>query len=393
MKVFVAGIGVISCIGKGVEENFSSLISGKHGINSLSEEIDPTLQGFPVGRIPLSNSELATITGGSIKWPRTALLSLCAVQEALKELSFHRNLRVGFISATTVGGMDLTEKYYAALENGRHGNLHQVINHECGRATELVADFVGINGFVTTVNTACSSSANAIIMASRLIKQGVIDVAIAGGSDALTKFTLNGFNTLLILDNQLCRPFDAQRAGLNLGESAGYLLLAGEGALEKNGLTPICELKGYANANDAYHQTASSPNGVGSFLAMTKTLELGGIAPESVDYINLHGTGTANNDASEAAAIKRLFGESIPAHSSTKGFTGHTLAASGGIEAVYSTLAIHRNTLFPNLRFSTPIPEIGIAPVTAVTRKNIHNVLSNSFGFGGNCSSLLLSKL
>ena len=392
MKVFVAGVGVISCIGKGVEENFSSLVSGKHGINGLSEEIDSTLQGFPVGHITLSNSELATITGGDKRWPRAALLSLYAAQEAAKGLN-HRNLRVGFISATTVGGMDLTENYYAKWKKTGNSELRQVINHECGRATELVADYLGINGFVTTINTACSSSANAIIMASRLIKQGVIGVAIAGGTDSLTKFTLNGFNTLLILDNQLCRPFDAQRAGLNLGEGAGYLLLAGEGVVEKNGLTPICELKGYANPNDAYHQTASSPEGVGSYLAMSKTLEMGGVALEALDYINLHGTGTSNNDASEAAAIKRLFGESIPAHSSTKGFTGHTLGASGGIEAVYSTLAIQRETLFPNLRFSSPIPEIGVAPTIAAERKEIRNVLSNSFGFGGNCSSLLLSKI
>ena len=392
MKVFVAGMGVISCIGNGVEENFNSLISDKHGIESLSDELDPQLPGFPVGRIRLSDQQLASITGGSNKWPRATLLSLFAVKEAMTGLNRNSGLRIGLISATTVGGMDMTENGFAAWQKTGHINLRQFVNHECGKAAELVADKLGINGFVTTINTACSSSANAIIMASRLIRQGIIDVAIAGGTDALTRFTINGFSTLLILDNQLCRPFSADRAGLNLGEGAGYLLLVGEKAIESERLTPICELKGYANANDAYHQTASSPDGAGSFMAMSQALKMGETDPSSIDYVNLHGTGTSNNDASEATALKRLFGENIPAHSSTKGFTGHTLGASGGIEAVYSTLAIQRGTIFPNLRFSSPMPEIEVYPVTCVIKTEVRNVLSNSFGFGGNCSSLLFSK-
>lgn len=392
MKVFVAGMGVISCIGKGVEENFSSLISGKHGIDSMSEELDPLLPGFPVGRVHVSNKQLATETGGNSKWPRATLLSLFAIKEAMKGLNRFGNLRVGLISATTVGGMDLTENGYEAWQKTGQHNLRQFVNHECGKAAELVSDHLGINGFVTTINTACSSSANSIIMASRLIRQGIIDVAIAGGTDALTRFTINGFSTLLILDNQLCRPFNADRAGLNLGEGAGYILLAGEKAVDSESLSPVCELKGYANANDAFHQTASSPDGTGSFLAMSQALGMGGTNPSGIDYINLHGTGTSNNDASEATAIKRLFGETIPAHSSTKGFTGHTLGASGGIEAVYSALAIQRGTFFPNLRFSTPMPETGVSPIASVIKTEVRNVLSNSFGFGGNCSSLLFSK-
>ena len=393
MRIFVTGTGVISCIGNGVNENFNSLVSSRHGITSLSEELDAFLPGFPIGRIQLTNQQLSEISGGNAKWPRAALLSLMASKEALSVLKQKNKLRLGFISATTVGGMDLTENGYANWQKSGIFNSRDFINHECGRTTELVADLLGINGFVTTINTACSSSANAMMMASRLIKQGIIDVAIAGGTDALTRFTLNGFNTLLILDQQHCRPFDASRAGLNLGEGAGYLLLAGEHMADQFGMEPICELKAYCNANDAYHQTASSPEGAGSFLAMSQTLEIGGIKPGKIDYINLHGTGTSNNDASEATAISQLFRESIPAHSSTKSYTGHTLGASGGIEAVYSTLAIQRNAMFPNLRFETAMSEIGVSPVTTFQHKEITNVLSNSFGFGGNCSSLLFSKV
>lgn len=391
MKVFVAGIGVISCIGTGVEENFSSLIASRHGILGKSEDLDSFLPGLPVGCINLNNIQLAQLSGGSKKWPRAALLSLVAAKEALSGINYD-NLRVGFISATTVGGMDLTETGYQNWENTGTYNNRSFINHECGRTTELVANHLNINGFVSTINTACSSSANAIILASRLIKQGIVDIAVAGGTDALTRFTLNGFNTLLILDQQHCRPFDQTRSGLNLGEGAGYVVLAGEKAIGQNGLNAVCELKGYANANDAFHQTASSPEGIGSYLAMSQTLKMAAITTAEVDYINLHGTGTSNNDASEASAIKKLFQENIPAHSSTKSFTGHTLGASGGIEAVYSTLAIQRNIVFPNLRFSSVMPEIGVCPVTTAENRKVDNVLSNSFGFGGNCSSLLFSK-
>ncbi len=392
MRIFVAGLGVISCIGRDTEENFSSLVSGQHGIDALSDEYDPQMAGYPVGRVKVSNPELAAATGGGCRWPRAALLSLHAAKEALQGIHRSDQLRIGFFSATTVGGMDYSEKGWASWQRTGQIPLRGFVNHECGKVTELVADRLGINGFVTTVNTACSSSANSIVMAARLLKQGAIDVALAGGADAITVFTLNGFNTLLIYDTQLCRPFDAKRGGLNLGEGAGYLLLAGEKGLRMTGAEPVCELAGSANANDAFHQTASSPEGVGSFLAMSKALETGGVIPGHVDYINLHGTGTENNDASEATAIRRLFGDAIPPYSSTKGFTGHTLGASGGIEAVYACMAIRNRTIFPNIRFAEPLAEAGCVPVTETTRRDVHIAMSNSFGFGGNCTSLLFKR-
>lgn len=393
MKVFVAGLGVISSIGNGVEENFDSLVSGRHGIHNLSEEIDLHLPGFPVGKVSFSNAQLAETTGCGRNWPRAALLSLFAAKEAVKPISHQKNLRIGFISATTVGGMDQTEEGFFEWQQNGKINRRKFVHHECGRQAELVAEFLGIDGFVTTLNTACSSSANSIILASRLIKNNIVDVAIAGGTDALTKFTLNGFSTLLILDNNLCRPFDATRAGLNLGEGAGYLLLAGEHALDVANLTATCELRGYANANDAFHQTASSAEGTGSFLAMRGALESGNLFPSEISYINLHGTGTTNNDASEATAIQKLFEDKIPLLSSTKSFTGHTLGASGGIEAVFSVLSIERKMVYPNLRVSSPMPEIAAIPVLSARTSNISHVLSNSFGFGGNCSSLLFSAI
>jgi 3-oxoacyl-[acyl-carrier-protein] synthase-1 len=260
--------------------------------------------------------------------------------------------------------------------------------------TEIVADQLGITDFVTTISTACSSSANAVFYAARLIKNGIIDVAVAGGTDALTKFTLNGFNTLMILDEAYCKPFDEHRRGLNLGEGAGYLVLVSEKVAATLSNKPYCKLSGYANANDAYHQTASSPDGTGSYMAMQGALAKSGLEPADIDYINLHGTGTPNNDSSEGIAIKRLFEPAYPPMSSTKSFTGHTLGASGGIEAVFSALAIKHGIVYPNLRFETQMNELPFIPEREFSKGgNIRNVMSNSFGFGGNCTSLIFSAI
>jgi 3-oxoacyl-[acyl-carrier-protein] synthase-1 len=229
---------------------------------------------------------------------------------------------------------------------------------------------------------------------ARLIKNNILDVVVAGGTDALTRFTLNGFNTLMILDEQFCQPFDENRRGLNLGEGAGYIVLVSQKVADSLHKKPSVILSGYCNANDAYHQTASSPDGNGSFLAMSGALKKSGLLPADIDYINLHGTGTQNNDIAEGTAIKRLFDPQYPKMSSTKAFTGHTLGASGAIEAVFSVLAIQQGIIYPNLRLQTPMKELPFIPVTGcIKNTKVQHVLSNSFGFGGNCSSLIFSKL
>jgi 3-oxoacyl-[acyl-carrier-protein] synthase-1 len=221
----------------------------------------------------------------------------------------------------------------------------------------------------------------------------MLDIAVAGGADSLSKFTINGFNTLMILDRQACQPFDNNRRGLNLGEGAGYVVLMNEKAMNQCNARAICTVSGYANTNDAYHQTASSPDGIGNTLAMRQALGKAGLAPKDIDYINLHGTGTANNDSSEGKAISVVFGSNIPKASSTKAFTGHTLGASGGVEAVFSAVAIRDGIVFPNMRWQTQMEDVNWKPVTELqTGQDIKHVLSNSFGFGGNCSSLIFSK-
>jgi len=392
---YVVNTGIITAIGNDTQACLDSLINGRTGI-SKAEFLQTHWQDeFPVGEVKLSNEQLAAITGVSAQWPRTALLSAIAVQEALQPYKDKaKGLRVGFYSANTVGGMDLTEELYKELVTDINaGTKEQFINHECGAITNLVAEHFGIKDFRTTISTACSSSANSIMMAAQMIGAGMIDVAIAGGADSLSRFTLNGFNTLMILDKQLCQPFDQNRRGLNLGEGAGYVLLMSDKAMQQCSAKPLCIVSGYANANDAYHQTASSPDGTGNKLAIQGAMNKACIQPADVDYINLHGTGTANNDSSEGKAVTAIFGDNPPRSSSTKGFTGHTLGAAGGVEAVFSTLSIMEGIVFPNLRWETQMEDVPWKPVTAIERgQNIKHVLSNSFGFGGNCSSLIFSK-
>lgn len=395
--VFVAGTGIISAIGNNIAECLDALENGRTGIGKMQYINSVHSQKIPAAEVKLSNHELAQLSGLSGIKSRTALLSLVASKEALTNAGIANlpALRSGFISANSVGGMDKTENFFAEfLSNNNKGHLRDVINHECGSVTELVADKLGIKDYITTISTACSSSANAIFFGARLIKNNILDVVVAGGADALTKFTLNGFKTLMILDEQFCQPFDENRRGLNLGEGAGYIVLVSEKVAASLQPKPAVILSGYCNANDAYHQTASSPDGNGSFLAMSGALKKSGLKVTDIDYINLHGTGTQNNDIAEGSAIKRLFAPFYPKMSSTKAFTGHTLGASGAIEAVFSTLAIQHDIVYPNLRLQTPMKELPFTPETNFIKNfPIKHVLSNSFGFGGNCSSLIFSKI
>lgn len=394
--VYVAGIGAITAIGNNIAECLSALENEQPGMGHIKYLETAHRNKIPVAEVKLNNDELSALSGLPATTTRTALLSSIAAKEALADADIDISLlRTGFISANTVGGMDKTEYFFEKFIAGnKSGKLNEVVHHECGTVTELVADQLGIRGYISTISTACSSSANAIMFGARLIKQGMLDVVIAGGTDALTKFTLNGFNTLMILDREYCRPFDNERVGLNLGEGAGYLVLVSERVAASSKKSPYACLSGYQNANDAYHQTASSPDGTGSFLAMTGALKRSGLIPSDIDYINLHGTGTQNNDLAEGTAIARLFGEKYPKLSSTKSFTGHTLGACGGIEAAFSVLAVKHGIVYPNLRFKTPMEELGLVPQTSFIKgQSIKHVLSNSFGFGGNCSSLIFSKV
>lgn len=393
MPVVVTGLGAVSGIGLNVAENIESLRLGRHGMDKprfFQTELD-----VPVSEVKKTNAELKQVAGlpTAKTYSRTALLGMIAAREALADSQIDiRTMRVGLISSTSVGGMDLSEDFYTDFKpNHEHGRLRNVSQHDCGSSTEFVAKYLGINGFATTISTACSSAGNAIMLAARMLKHNMLDAVVVGGTDALCRFTLNGFNSLMILDKEHCRPFDATRAGLNLGEGAGFIVLQNAETAKRK---PYCSLTGYANANDAYHQTGCSPDGNGAFKSMSEAIAMSGVKPEEIDYVNVHGTGTPNNDLSEGTALRRIFGDKVPPFSSVKAFIGHTLGASEGIEAVYSALSVSRGFIYPNLNFKTPTSETQLVPETEFSEgNNIRNVLSNAFGFGGNDTTLLFSHI
>ena len=198
----------------------------------------------------------------------------------------------------------------------------------------------------------------------------------------------------MILDPEHCRPFDNSRKGLNLGEGAAYLVLAAENVVDRISKKPLAELLGYGNTNDAFHQTASSPEGVGAFHAMKKALDTAKISPSAVSYINAHGTATENNDLSEGLAIQKLFEGKVPPFSSTKPYTGHTLAAAGSVEAAICLMSFQHQVIFPNINFEQKMTELTITPEKELLQnKKLDYILSNSFGFGGNTSSLLFGSV
>lgn len=394
-RIAISGMGIVSAIGLDVEENYAALIQKKHGISRL-EFIETKLRdSIFVGEIKLSNKDLEEKLGlqTNHNFSRTAMLGALAAQQALRSANIDPDgdHALGFVNSTSVGGMDMTERYFYEFLDST--DFHRFIElQNTGVNTQNITDFLGIRGLSTTISTACSSAANAIILGARLIASGRLDRVVVGGTDALCKFTINGFNTLMILSDSYNSPFDNNRKGLNLGEGAAYLVLESEKSLRERGKEPIAYLSGYANTNDAFHQTASSEDGEGAFLAMHKALQLSNLAPKDIDYINVHGTATPNNDLSEGRAMIRVFGEEVPKFSSTKAFTGHTLAAAASIEAVFSILALQNQVIYPNLNFKEKMAEFDLIPVTETENASLQHILSNSFGFGGNCSALIFSK-
>ena len=394
-NIVITGEGIISAIGNDKAAVLQSLLDGRSGIVEM-KHLHSSHHELPVGEVQLSNDEMKAMLALPIEeqTSRTSLMGMLAVRQALAEAKLPetapKNRRVVLISGTTVGGMDITEQYYDSFATSDE-HLDCLKKHDCGSSTEEIAAMFGISE-CTTISTACSSAANALILGANLLKTGQADLVIAGGSEALTRFHLNGFNSLMILDHEPCRPFDAQRAGLNLGEGAAFVVMETEASARERGADIHAWLTGYGNACDAFHQTASSDNGEGAYRAMTEALEMAQLKPEDIDYVNAHGTGTPNNDLSESAALKRVFAEKMPLISSTKAFTGHTTSASGSIETVICLLAMQHHFVPANLRWEHQIPD-GITPTTGVKDVTLKHVVCNAFGFGGNDSSLILSAV
>ncbi len=393
MNIVFTGEGIVSAIGNSKAQVLESLLGKRTGIG-LMERLPSCHKELPVGEVKLSNEEMTAKLGIKQKEvSRTVLMGIMAVQEALEDAGIPSKcaeaFRIALISGTSVGGMDITELHFENIEEEE--DIEFLRQHDCGSSTRSIAENFGFFTEFTTISTACSSAANAIIVGAEMLRSGEADIVVAGGSEALTLFHLNGFNSLMILDKEVCRPFDENRAGLNLGEGAAFVVME----TEKNAFARNAEihgyLTGYGNACDAFHQTAFSDNGEGAYLAMAEAILSARLKPDDIQYVNAHGTGTPNNDQCETVAMQRLFGSGMPLVSSTKSFTGHTTSASGSIEAVICLLAMNHGFVPANLGFKTPILG-GIVPTMGEENIELEHILCNSFGFGGNDSALVISK-
>ncbi len=388
-RIVITGFGIVSALGIGIGENLSSLRAGNSGIGVM-KHLNSSHKEFPVGEVRLSNKEMCEMLGIPFHRyvSRTQLLGALAVREAISTANLANKNGMALVSGTTVGGMDVTESLYPLPFPADKPAVH-----DCGSNTNSIADLFGCFDYTSTLSTACSSALNSIILGRLLIESGLKDIVIAGGTEALSVFHLNGFKSLMILDEQRCRPFDVSRAGLNLGEGAAFVVLESEVSALKRKATVLGTLSGVGNACDAYHQTASSQNGEGACLAMTQALESASLKPSDISYISAHGTGTPDNDAAESAAIRRIFGDNYPPTASTKALTGHTTSASGSIETVFCLLALLHNFMPKSTGFANP-DEKCIIPYTGNGHgeTELKHILCNAFGFGGNDSSIIISK-
>ena len=344
-----------------------------------------------VGEIKSDLAKLGAPSRGSRSDKLGWLAAREAIQSSKIDLQNYAD-RAGIVLGCSVGGSYDSEHFLTTLIKRGKIRARPTRFHECHSTVDLIANNFGLFGPSLTLATACSSGALAIATAAELIMAGEADVMLAGGADSLSLMTWGGFNALLLTDAAGCRPFDATRSGMTLGEGAAMLVIESEASAQERGAKILARLAGWGVSCDAHHATAPHPEGAGALAAMQAALRRANLDTAVIDYINAHGTGTRDNDLAEGKALKKLFGETVPPFSSTKRFFGHALAASGAIEAVICVEALRRQELPPNPGFTTPDAAIGLSPITTFSPSKLTHVMSNSFGFGGNNAALIFSK-
>lgn len=386
-RIAITGLGMVSAAGRGLAANLERLKSGESALGPLDLFDSPRCGHFPVGqfRDALSLPEA----------PRSLALAEMASREALQGaglagLDESQSEGLAIALGICVGGMPETEGSIEKLLAGDACDDSVWNTHECGATTARLAQELGARGATMTLSTACSSGAQAIACGADLLEAGAARYVLAGGVDALCHLTLNGFASLLAMDPEGCRPFDRERAGMSLGEGAGFVVLERESEARARGKAPLAFVAGFGNTCDAYHATAPHPEGEGAERAMRTAIERAAWSLDSIDFVSAHGTGTRDNDLAEGRALRRLFGDGLPPVASIKGCLGHSLAASGAIEAVFSVLCMSAGFVPPNARFGAMDPEIGFEAPRHAEARVVQRVLSNSFGFGGNNTVLCL---
>ena len=370
-RVYIAGAGILSPLGTGLASVEQALRANRTAIEPLG--MFSLLQGdpLPVGQV----REIEEREG----LPRTHCLACSAARQAMAGEDLPPD---AVVVGTTTGGILTTEQLL------REGNRDKAAYRQHGLATvaDFLAEQLGCSGPVLTVSTACSSGTVALAVALKMLRSGRADRILVGGADSLCRLTYFGFNSLQLVDRNGCRPFDVRRRGMAVAEGAAMLLLTTVKPSQ-----PLAELLGAGLSCDAYHPAAPHPEGKGACAAMQAALDDAGLGAEDVNYINLHGTGTPDNDLAEAKAVRRLFANPPPV-SSIKGATGHSLAAAGAVEAVVAAMAVRDGFMPANKGFEQADPGLGLTPLTEPVNVPVKTVLSNSFGFGGNNGSLLIGR-
>jgi 3-oxoacyl-[acyl-carrier-protein] synthase-1 len=296
--------------------------------------------------------------------------------------------RVGVFLGTSTSGILTTEQAFRRRDpdtGALPAGIDYAATHNTGSVAAFVREALGLAGPAFVISTACSSGAKAFAAGARMVALGLVDAAVVGGVDSFCMTTLYGFDSLELLSPDICRPWDAQRRGLSLGEGAAFALL------EREAAAPRAWLLGAGETSDGFHMSRPHPEGAGAIAAMRMALAAARLAPHDIDYINLHGTGTGSNDLSEDLAVRAVFGSEIPC-SSTKGATGHALGAAGGVEAAISMLALEHGLIPGGLNRIQPDPALGVRYLDAPVAAPLRAVASNSFGFGGSNSCLVFGK-
>ncbi|MEO6017368.1 MAG: beta-ketoacyl-[acyl-carrier-protein] synthase family protein [Polaromonas sp.] len=383
-----------SCLGRGLTQTLEALHSHRGGLAPCA---------FDTVALPTFVGEVAGTDAVQLPPPladfdcRNNRLAWMGLQQdgffdaALAAAKKYGPQRVGVFIGTSTSGILQTELAYrrrdpssgALPDDFRYGSTHNTFS---------VADFtrqcLGLTGPAVVVSSACSSSAKVFASARRMMAAGLIDAAVVGGVDSLCLTTLYGFNSLGLISSQACRPFDTARDGISIGEAAAFALLE---HMPAQSAPDAVLLLGVGESSDAHHMSSPHPDGLGARMAMQDALTMAGLAAADIDYINLHGTATPSNDAAEAKAVSALFGPVTPC-SSTKGATGHTLGAAGGLEAVICALALQHGLLPGGLNTRQVDPTLPVNYLTENRALAARRVLSNSFGFGGTNCSLILGR-
>ena len=391
--LYISAYTMTNALGRGVTASLYALKAQQSGL-TLCDFANTDVPTY-IGRV--NDVEEEPLHDGFAKYDcrnnRLAKIGLeqDRFQHSVENIKLHYGSeRIGVFLGTSTSGIRQTEIAYKQRDT-QTGNLPEDFDfqhtHNAYSVARFTREFFKLQGPAVVISTACSSSAKVFATAHRYIQMGFCDAAIVGGVDSLCLTTLLGFNSLELVSTDVCRPWDVNRKGINIGEAAGFAIVE-----KKPSTSCSVGLFGYGESSDAYHMSTPHPQGKGAAMAMQAALKKAGVGPDRIDYVNLHGTATKSNDSAEDHAITQVFGTFTPC-SSTKGYTGHALGAAGIVEAIICFLAMEHSFLPPNLNTQEMDQTLTAQIVRNVKEAGVNLAMSNSFGFGGNNCSLLFGKL